>query len=161
MPDIETRDMIQNIFGNRSHPMYKVGRMLYWIPKFKHLSPWLLPDPVSEDPLELAKLAVRQMCTVDVESVVRVLDTDSVEDSLDKTWIVSGQSPEQMNLLAKHSASSPLKVEGPFAIWLRNRSINYFTLVGDAEPDENFEEEEDEDGEDFEWVQIMHPLGYA
>lgn len=158
MPDIEVRDMIQNIFGNRSHPMYKVGRMLYWMPKFKHLSPWLLPDPIPEDSLELAKLAVRQMCTVDVESVVRVLDTDHVENSLDKTWIVSGQSPEQVNLLAKHSASSPLKIEGPFAIWLRNRSINYFTLVGDAEPDENFEAEEDEDGEYFECIAHSHEI---
>lgn len=140
--------MIQNIFGKRSHPMYKVWRMLYWMPKFKHLSPWLLPDPVPDDSLELAKLAVRQMCTVDVESVVDVFNTENVEDSLDKTWIVSGQSPEQKKLLSNHSIESSLKVEGPFAIRLRNRSINYFTLVGDAEPDENFQPEaEDLDGE--------------
>lgn len=139
-------DLIANIFGKRSHPMYKYWRMMYWMPKIKYLSPWLLPDPVPDDAFELAKLAVKQMCTVDVESAVDIFDTDSIEDALDKTWIVSGQSPEQKKLLENHSIESPLKIEGPFAIWLRNRSINYFTLVGDAEPDENFEPEEDEDG---------------
>lgn len=147
MPDVEMQDLIQNIFGERSQPMYKLWRQFYWLPKFKHLSPWLLPDPVPEDSLELAKLAVRQMCTVDVESTVTVFDTENVKDSLDKTWIVSGQSPEQKKLLNNHAIDSPLKVEGPFAIQLRNRSIKYFTLVGEAEPDDKFEQREDSDGE--------------
>lgn len=146
MPDAELETIIANVFGKHSQPMYKFWRMAYWMPKFKFLSPWLLPDPVPDDTFELAKLAVRQMCTVDVESEVHILDTETVDDSLDKTWIVSGQSPEQRKLLRKHSVDSPLKVEGPFAIWLRNRSINYFTLVGEAEPDENFVQEEDLDG---------------
>lgn len=119
---------------------------MYWMPKVRHLSPWLLPSPVPDDALELAKLAVRQMCSVDVESAIDLFDTESVEESIDKTWIVSGQSPEQKQLLNKHSQDSSLKIEGPFAIWLRNRYINYFTLIGDAEPDENFEPEEDLDG---------------
>lgn len=147
MPDTEMEDQIQNIFGKRSQVMYKYWRMMYWMPKFKFLSPWLLPDPLPDDSLELAKLAVRQMCSVDVESTINTFDTEQVEHSLDKTWIVSGQSPEQRKLLRKHSIESSLKVEGPFAIRLRNRSINYFTLIGEAEPDENFEPEEDEDGE--------------
>ncbi|XP_055324733.1 evolutionarily conserved signaling intermediate in Toll pathway, mitochondrial [Sitodiplosis mosellana] len=145
MPDAEMRDIIQNIFGERSHPMYKLWRQQYWMPKFKYLSPWLLPDPVPNDALELAKLAVRQMCTIDVESAVEVFDTEKVEDSLDKTWIVSGQSPEQKKLLNNHAIESPLKVEGPFDIRLRNRSIKYFTLIGEAEPDENFAPKEDSD----------------
>lgn len=120
MPDAELRDLIQNIFGERSHPMYKLWRMMYWMPKFKHLSPWLLPDPVPEDSLELAKLAVRQMCSVDVESAIEVFDTEKVEHSLDKTWIVNGQSPEQKKLLSNHAVESPLKIEGPFDVWLRN-----------------------------------------
>lgn len=146
MPDAELRDLIQNIFGERSHPMYKLWRMMYWMPKFKHLSPWLLPDPVPEDSLELAKLAVRQMCSVDVESAIEVFDTEKVEHSLDKTWIVNGQSPEQKKLLSNHAVESPLKIEGPFDVWLRNRSIKYFTLVGEAEPDEKFAPQGDSDG---------------
>lgn len=138
--------MVINIFGKYSHPMYKLVRIMYWAPKFMHLSPWLLPNPVPDDTFELAKLAVRQMCSVDAESVVDIFNTKNVEDSLDKTWIVSGQSTEQKKLLRKHEKSSSLKIEGPFAIWLRNKPINYFTLVGDAEPDDKFEEKEDCDG---------------
>lgn len=156
MPDSEMEDLIVNIFGKRSHPMYKYGRMLYWMPKFKFLSPWLLPSPVPEDSLELAKLAIRQMCTVDVESTIQVFYTENIEDSLDKTWIVSGQSPEQKNLLKKHSLDSPLCIEGPTDIRLRNRSIKYFTLVGEAEPDEKFAPEEDEDGVFYCLPHIIH-----
>lgn len=86
------------------------------------------------------------MCTVDVESELHIFNTESVDDSLDKTWIVSGQSPEQRKLLHKNLNDSSFKVEGPFAVWLRNRSINYFKLVGEAEPDENFADDEDLDG---------------
>lgn len=152
IPDAEIELMIQNIFGNRSHPMYKFWRMMYWMPKFRYLSPWLLPSPVPDDALELAKLAVRQMCTVDPESAVDIFDTENIEESLDKTWIVSGQSPEQRKLLKNHSVDLSLRVKGPFSIQLRNRSINYFTLVGDAEPDDLFADEEDLDGEAFYFI---------
>lgn len=146
LPDQETEDLLINIFGRRAHPVYKLWRMMYWMPKFRYLSPWLLPNPLPNDALELAKIAVKQMCTVDVESVVEIFETKVVEGCLDKTWIVSGQSPEQKKLLSTHSPESPLKIEGPFKIQLRNHSVTYFTLIGDAEPDENFENEGDIDG---------------
>lgn len=120
--------------------------MMYWMPKFKNLSPWLLPDPVPNDTLELAKLAIKQMCTVDVQSVVDVFDTKNVADSIDKTWIVSGQSPEQKMLLKRHQPMNALRIEGPHSIWLRNRYMDYFVLMGEAEPDENFEQRTNPDG---------------
>lgn len=121
--------------------------MIYWMPKFKNLSPWLLPDPVPDDSLQLAKLAIKQMCTVDVESTIDVLDTSQVDNAIDKTWIVSGQSPEQKKLLKRHPPTNALRIEGPHSIWLRNRSLDYFILMGEAEPDENFEQRTDPDGE--------------
>lgn len=146
MGDREIEQIIANIFGRRSHPYYKFQRHMYWIPKYVNLNPWLLPKPLPNDALELAKLGVRRMCTVDVESAVDVFDTESIKESLDKTWIVSGQSPDQKMLLSKHSHSSPLKIEGPFTIWLHDRTIKYFTLVGEAEPNDKFAGKEDIDG---------------
>lgn len=147
IPDLEVHDTVIRIFGPRSHPLYKLWRMNYWMPKFKNLSPWLLPDPVPDESLQLAKLAIRQMCTVDVESAIDVLDTSQVTDAIDKTWIVSGQSPEQKKLLRRHPPANALRIEGPHFIWLRNRSLDYFTLTGEAEPDEHFEQATDPDGE--------------
>lgn len=146
MGDLEVEQIIASIFGRRSHPYYKFQRHMYWIPKFKNLNPWLLPTNLPNDALELAKFGVRQMCSVDVESAVEVFDTESIEESLDKTWIVSGQSPDQRMLLSKHPHSSALKIEGPFTIWLRDRQLKYFTLVGEAEPDDKFAGKENIDG---------------
>ncbi|XP_001989601.2 evolutionarily conserved signaling intermediate in Toll pathway, mitochondrial [Drosophila grimshawi] len=133
MPDYEMEAMLLNVFGNKGHPLRKYWRMMYWMPKFKNLSPWPLPDPVPDDTLEIAKLAVERMCTVDLRSKIDVFETREIKDSLDDTWIVSGMSPEQSKLLREHSRQKALYIEGPFNIWIRNRRINYFTLRADAD----------------------------
>ncbi|KAG4069895.1 hypothetical protein HA402_009602 [Bradysia odoriphaga] len=147
MPDFEMQDILLNTFGRRGHPTLKYMRMMYWMPKFKNSSPWPLPNPVPNDTLELAKLAVTRMCTVDLHSNVDVYDTSEVESSIDATWIVSGMSQEQSKLLALHSLDRPLRIEGPNLIWLRNQSLNYFILKGDPVefPEDQAEEEDDDD----------------
>lgn len=146
IPDYEIGDMLINIFGNRGHPVIRFWRMMYWMPKFRNLSPWLLPKPVPEDALELALLAVNQMCTVDPASKVQVLQTSDVSDAIDDTWIVSGQSIEQQNLLRNHPDGMAVQVEGPFHIWLRTRSISYFVLRGNPMSDDMFRDDQDDDG---------------
>lgn len=130
-PDHEMQDILVNTFGRRGHPVRKYWRMMYWMPKFKNASPWLLPNPVTNEPLQLAQLAVQRMCTVDVQSTVQTYDTTDVADAVDHTWIVSGMSVQQAELLRQHSPTQPLHIEGPFLIWLRNAPVSYFTLRGD------------------------------
>lgn len=139
------QDILLNTFGRRGHPTLKYMRMMYWMPKFKNKSPWPLPNPVPNDALELAKLAVARMCTVDLNANIVVYNTSEVESSIDDTWIVSGMSPEQSQLLAQHNANTSLRIEGPNLIWLRNQSLNYFVLKGDP-PVRQEEEKEDMDG---------------
>lgn len=140
-------DMLVNVFGRKGHPVRKFWRMMYWMPKFKNASPWLLPNPMPDDTLEIAKMAVERMCTVDLNSVVTVYQSKDVEESIDHTWVVSGQSPDQKDLLRKHNPESALHIEGPFLIWLRDKSIQYFVLRGDPPPPpEVTEEEPNEDG---------------
>ncbi|XP_073818536.1 evolutionarily conserved signaling intermediate in Toll pathway, mitochondrial [Musca autumnalis] len=131
MPDYEMEAMLLNIFGKQGHPLRKYWRMMYWMPKFKNASPWPLPNPVPDDTLTVAKLAVERMCTVDARSQISIFDTKDVKDAIDQTWIVSGMSPDQSQLLKEHPRNKAVYIEGPFTIWLRNRTINYFTLRAD------------------------------
>lgn len=133
IPDHEMQDILLNTFGRRGHPVLKYWRMLYWMPKFKNASPWLLPDPVPDDSQELARLAIERMGTVDLRTEVRLYDTADVEGAIDRTWIWSGMSAEQRDLLRNHGQRVPLRVEGPFVIWLRQRQVYYFLLRGDAD----------------------------
>lgn len=126
--------IIMTIFGKNSHPMKKCLRMNYWLHKFNQASPWPLPKPIPNDTLEVAKLAVAQMCSVDLASEITVFDTLEVQDSIDNTWIVSGQSVHQKELLDKQPDDIPLKVEGPSRIYLRDQSVNYFILKADYIP---------------------------
>ncbi|XP_019894714.2 evolutionarily conserved signaling intermediate in Toll pathway, mitochondrial [Musca domestica] len=136
MPDYEMEAMLLNVFGKHGHPLRKYWRMMYWMPKFKNASPWPLPNPVPDDTLTVAKLAVERMCTVDPRSQISTFDTKDIKDALDQTWIVSGMSPDQSQLLKEHPRNKAVYIEGPFMIWLRNRTINYFTLR--ADPDMEF-----------------------
>lgn len=65
MPDSEMEQMLLNTFGRRGIPLRKFWRMMYWMPKFKNLSPWYLPDELPNDVLELAKLAIERITSVD------------------------------------------------------------------------------------------------
>lgn len=134
MPDQEMERMVLNIFGRHGFPTKKLMRMNYWMPKFKNLSPWPLPENIPSSSLEIAKLAVQRMCSVDPASEIETFQTNELQDSIDDTWIVSGQSPMQRELLAKLEERQTVYVEGAFTIWLRKSSINYFILRTDPVP---------------------------
>lgn len=72
IPDSEMEQMLLNVFGRRGIPLRKCWRMLYWMPKFKNLSPWHLPTELPKDTLELAILAIQRITSVDADMEVRV-----------------------------------------------------------------------------------------
>lgn len=145
IPDWETQDILVNIFGERGYPVRKYYRMMYWMPKFRNASPWLLPNPVPSDSFLLAKLAIERIMSVDPRAEVKVYDTKDIADSIDNTWIVSGSSEAQRELIAAHPLDKPIYVEGGFRIWLRDTSIIYFILRADPGPAQEYEEEDPDD----------------
>jgi signaling intermediate in Toll pathway protein len=72
MPDTEMEDMLVNVFGKKGHAVRKYQRMMYWMPKFKNLSPWALPNPVPDDSFELARLALQRIGSVDLQMRIEV-----------------------------------------------------------------------------------------
>ena len=134
IPDEETGDIILNVFGKYSTPYKRYCRMMYWMPKFKNLSPFPLPDELPNSALELAKLAIKQMSSVDPTTKLDIIDTNQIADSNDKTWIVSGQSYNQKDILAGLNEGTPLYVEGAFRVWLRETQVSYFILRGPPVP---------------------------
>lgn len=72
-PDAEMEDMLINLFGRRSYAIRRYWRMMYWMPKMKNLSPWRVPNPLPEDSLELAKIAIKRITSVDPSTDVTVL----------------------------------------------------------------------------------------
>ncbi|CAH0397861.1 unnamed protein product [Chilo suppressalis] len=135
MPDSEMEQMLLNIFGRRGIPVRKFWRMMYWMPKFKYLSPWLLPDKLPDDTLELAKMAIQRITSVDPDIILDIWQTEEITASIDKTWIVSAQSRAQKVLLAEQPLDEPLVVKGPYNVYMRDQVVTYFTLIGKTRPE--------------------------
>lgn len=72
MPDYEIEDILMNIFGKRGYPLRKFWRMMYWMPKFKNLSLWPVPNPPPNDIYDLAKMAIERIASADIQSKLSV-----------------------------------------------------------------------------------------
>lgn len=144
LPDDEMKELVINIFGRSSIVFKRIARTLYWGPKLKNISPFVLPDPLPSDAESLAHLAIKRM-SVDLQAQIAHYKAEELDDSLDKTWIVSSQSPDQMKLINDHPAEQPLFVEGSYLIWLKRISISYFILRAIPKHDPKPEIEDDLD----------------
>ncbi|XP_007423097.1 evolutionarily conserved signaling intermediate in Toll pathway, mitochondrial [Python bivittatus] len=138
MPNKETRSLLLEIFGDRSNPVRKYQRIMYWFPKFKHISPYQVPTPLPEDPIGLAKLSLQRIAAdlnakVTVHQIphLEILDSEKV---INHPHIVGIQSPDQQSLLASHNTEKPIFLEGPFRLWLKSKCVYYYVLR--AEPSE-------------------------
>ncbi|XP_034939244.1 evolutionarily conserved signaling intermediate in Toll pathway, mitochondrial [Chelonus insularis] len=145
VPDPEMELMVINIFGQYGFPLRKLRSMAYWQGKFKNINPWPIPRPLPSSTLEIAKIAIQKIASVDVTSVITVFNTEDIKDSIDKTWIVSASSPDQEHLIASHPTDVPAYVEGPNRIWVGKISVDYFILY--TEPTKR-PPEEDIDNDD-------------
>ncbi|GIY83680.1 evolutionarily conserved signaling intermediate in Toll pathway, mitochondrial [Caerostris darwini] len=143
-PDKELGEIIVASFGKSSHVYKKYARMMYWMPKLRNINPFMLPDPLPDDGRELAKLALYKM-SVDKRTKIEEYDAEQLEDSIDKTWIVSAQSPTQQKLIEEHPEEKAIFVEGPHLVWLKRISMSYYVLCADPKIYPNIEDEDDDD----------------
>lgn len=158
-PDHEIERMVIDIFGQRSLVWRKVARQLYWQSKFRNANPYPVPENIDNlDALELARLALQRMCP-DLQTKITVYSTTQVEDSVDKTWIVSAQSPTQRELINEIFSDQPLYVDGPHTVWLKEHQITFFMLRADNRVKDN-PDASDEDPLDVTNIPI-HPHGQS
>lgn len=71
MPNMETKVLLVQIFGEKSHPMRKYQRIMYWFPKFKHMNPFPIPHQLPEDPVDLARFALTRIAN-DLDAKVTI-----------------------------------------------------------------------------------------
>lgn len=163
-------DLLVSIFGKGASPTKKYLRMMYWLPKLKHVSPWPAPQTRTKDQKEAAVLAVKRMGSVDLESDVTVfyvsfthflswlffsncsnfiytLQTKDDNLSTEDTWIVSSQSPVQKNLVKYHPENLPMYIDGPHRMHLgRKNVVDYYVLKADMPENRRRRKFRDPDG---------------
>uniref|UniRef100_A0A0A9XBY9 Evolutionarily conserved signaling intermediate in Toll pathway, mitochondrial n=3 Tax=Lygus hesperus TaxID=30085 RepID=A0A0A9XBY9_LYGHE len=145
IPDWDMEDQLVNVFGRRGYPVRRYWRMMYWMPKFKNASPWAVPDTLSTDPYQLAVNAIERITSVDIATKIDVYQTADVKDSLEDTWIVSGQSVDQKQLLASLPDKTPVYVEGRYQVFVQRQAVTYFVLRADMKAEKKPKEENYDD----------------
>ncbi|XP_028329989.1 evolutionarily conserved signaling intermediate in Toll pathway, mitochondrial [Gouania willdenowi] len=140
MPNVETKVLLVQTFGDKSHPIRKYQRIMYWFPKFKNINPFPVPEQLPEDPVDLARLSLTRIANdLDAQVTVYQLPCTDVTESGEEVvvpHIVGIQSPSQMELLEKHSVDRPVFVEGPFPLWLKRKCVHYYILRAEPLPPE-------------------------
>ncbi|RWS30520.1 evolutionarily conserved signaling intermediate in Toll pathway-like isoform X2 [Leptotrombidium deliense] len=145
IPDREMEKLVISIFGKRTRVWRKVARQIYWFSKLKNASPFPLPETLPNDAFELAKIAITRM-SLDLQAEITAFSTDKIEDCIDKTWIISSQSPSQKEILNNLKERAAVYVYGPFTVWLKYKSISYFVLrASPSSSEEKFVHENDDD----------------
>lgn len=81
MPNVETKVLLVQIFGEKSHPMRKYQRILYWFPKFKHLNPFPVPQELPADPVDLARFSLTRIAD-DLDAEVTVYQVRPLNSAL-------------------------------------------------------------------------------
>ncbi|KAL3877888.1 hypothetical protein ACJMK2_035532 [Sinanodonta woodiana] len=130
IPDEDFGCRLAAIFGTKAHAFRKYRRMMYWLPKFKNINPYPVPQAIPEDPLMMAVIALKRMA-VDLEnriSVWRIGEEKEFDSETDETFIASAMSPKQEELINSHPVDEPVYVEGGFTTWIRNKCLTYFIL---------------------------------
>jgi len=61
MPNMETKVLLVQIFGEKGHPVRKYQRLMYWFPRFKHVNPFPIPQHLPEDPVDLARFSLTRI----------------------------------------------------------------------------------------------------
>ncbi|KAM6909488.1 evolutionarily conserved signaling intermediate in Toll pathway, mitochondrial [Xenentodon cancila] len=148
LPNIETKVLLVQIFGDKSHPVRKYQRLMYWFPKFKHVNPFPVPQQLPEDPIDLARFSLTRIADdLDAKVTVYQLPSTHITESGEEITlphVVGIQSPNQVQLLAQHNPTRPVFVEGPFPLWLRKTCVHYYILRADPTPlEEKVEEPSD------------------
>ena len=68
-------------------------------------------------------MAIERITSVDRLTNIVIYDSKDISESIDKTWIVSGQSPDQKEMITKLPKDKALYVEGGFRVWLREAQV--------------------------------------
>lgn len=125
--DKEFEKLVADSFSIASDVWILVARYNYWSMKFRNLDQHPLPERLPKKPHELAKVAIKRMLP-DLKSIITVTNTSQVPDSVDKTWLVSAQSPTQQAVIDRLDDKATLYIEDGGLAYVGSQYLSYFVL---------------------------------
>ena len=110
LPDLDTLDILFDVFGARATPVSLLRQMWYWIPRIKNVDPWLFPDPLPTNPIDTSKIVLERIGDYDQEHSVMCGSYETAD--VDDAYLVSSMNEEQKDELAALPKGSSLVVSG-------------------------------------------------
>lgn len=126
-PDREVEALVIKAFSKNSDVWKLIARMTYWSMKGRNVDLYPLPENLPEKPEQMAKFALVRMID-DPHSVITVTSTNSLDDSIDQTWVVYSISPMQISIIERLNEKSILYIEETGLTHVGKNYLSYFTL---------------------------------
>lgn len=135
-PDYTTYSLLLEVFGVASLPVQKCRRIAYWFDRFENIDPYKLPQPIPNDPCELARLTLQRISSPG--SQTKLFHLVRAEDETSFKFVIGSQAQWQREQLVGFASTtwegSPLQVTGPHRTWLQHIEQNYFMLEAPPSP---------------------------
>ena len=112
-PDMDTLDILFDVFGPRSSPVGLIRQMWYWLPRLQNIDPYPFPDPLPTNPIDTSKIVLERMGDYDQEYSVMCGSYETAD--VDDAYLVSSMNEEQREELAALPKGSSLVVSGKIA----------------------------------------------
>ena len=126
-PDKDFEKIIIDAFSKKSDVWVKVIRMNFWSMKGRNIDPNPLPEKLPEEAHQKAKVALSRMLE-DPKSIITITNSSRVPQSVDKTWIVFSQSPDQKVIIDRLPEESILYVEEGGEVYVGKDYLTYYLL---------------------------------
>lgn len=130
LPTEETHDIMYSVFGRASFPLHKIYRMWFWFETLKDINPYLLPDEVFRDRVDIIKAGVdRILGNNEGTHIIEISHGTDTGNMIDyEHFVINSQSEYQKKCIAMLDTDKALYVEGPLNIWLNHAREEYFIL---------------------------------
>lgn len=126
-PDLDFERIIIAAFGKTSQVWLKIARANFWSMKGRNVDLHPIPEKLPEKTHELAQVALVRMLN-DHKTLISLVNTSSLPDSVDKTWIAYTQSPTQMSIIERLDEKSILFIEDCGYTYVGEKYMTYYAL---------------------------------
>jgi len=136
IPRQQMHDLVLEIFGVKSAPLEKLGRMQFWLDEYYDLNPYKLNDDVFLDRVDIIRAAIERLFSINdyarqternvITKIIEISPPIQEEKMINyKHFIISGRTDLTVSYI---DSCRTVFIEGPHFTWMNHHPEEYFVM---------------------------------